>query len=167
MHATLTISQMKSFDHQPQKREGYRQTHEGKFEEAYLTFRKLLHCMILAVAGDAEQEKDIRNLIFIATQYTLTLGMQLQKSKPDNTQQRQLELMVTMMSTSLEPQHTFLFQRQAMVQAYKSENFIDAAAVAKTILRGQSSQITGSVVQKTLQQAKGVLQGSEAKGEED
>lgn len=51
----------------------------GKFDEALAGFQKILHCITLAVAQDADEEKELVALLQTATNYCIVLGMQLQK----------------------------------------------------------------------------------------
>ncbi|CAD7971042.1 unnamed protein product [Amoebophrya sp. A120] len=147
------------------KREGHRQVQSGKFDEALAIFKKLLHCITLAVAGNAEEEKELTELITTASSYVLALMMQI--AKKDTTDvKRGVELvnLMTVVQQNIEPPHQFLFLRQAMTATFKAENFIDSAHFATKILQKNINPAAGGFVEKTVQQARGVLRNAEERG---
>lgn len=77
---------------------------------------------------------------------------------------RTIELLLLMTVANIEPPHQFLFLRQAMTATYKSENFIDASVLATRILQKNINAAAGSIVEKTVQQARGVLRAAEERG---
>ncbi|CAD7971175.1 unnamed protein product [Amoebophrya sp. A25] len=149
---------------QDMKREGHKQVQGGKFDEALQIFQKLLHCLVLAAARDDDEEKELLALVGVATSYTLVLMMQLAK-KDASDAARGIELVNLMtVVAGLEPAHQFLFLRQAMTTTFKAENFIDSAHFASKILQKNVNASAGGYVEKTVQQARGVLRNAEEKG---
>lgn len=144
---------------------GHQQVGKGAFDDALITFRKILHCVVLCAAESRDDEKEIRELIKIASNYCTALMFQLGKKQAEEAGDfgKAITLAALMTGIALEPNHKFLFLRQAMVLTFKQGNFVDAAGFATRILQTTSGS-TGQMVQQTAQQAKQVLASAERSG---
>ncbi|CAK75912.1 unnamed protein product (macronuclear) [Paramecium tetraurelia] len=117
---------------------GYKQTTDGKFQDALNTFKTLLRQALFY-----EKNTDIVPICF---NYIMAMNCEL--NKKDQSVSRQIELACYMAMCDLQPIHRSLTLRAAMSLAYKHKNHLTGAQVARYLLKLLEKAPQGSAYAK-------------------
>ncbi|CAD8059894.1 unnamed protein product [Paramecium primaurelia] len=119
-------------------KQGYKQTTDGKFQDALNTFKNLLR---QALFYD-------KNTDIVPICYNYIMAMNCELNKKDQSVSRQIELACYMAMCDLQPIHRSLTLRAAMSLAYKHKNYLTGAQVAKYLLKLLEKAPQGSAYAK-------------------
>lgn len=112
-------------------------TSAGKFNDALAAFRSALQSIPISVANDANEERQLTDMIEMCREYVTFARLQVTSKKltPDKAA-RQIELNAYLTCCKLQQFHQFLTLKTAMGIAFKNENFVTAASFAKRMIQG-------------------------------
>ncbi|CAE7034297.1 unnamed protein product, partial [Symbiodinium natans] len=118
-------------------KEAHKMTSAGKFSDALSVFRSALQSIPLSVANDANEERQLTDMIEMCREYVTFARLQVTSKKltPDKAA-RQIELNAYLTCCKLQQFHQFLTLKTAMGIAFKNENFVSAASFAKRMIQG-------------------------------
>lgn len=134
----------------------------GRFEDTLQAFRSLLQILPCVVAESREEEAELRRALEMAREYVLAVRLELaRKASPAGSADSLLRAAL-MTHCALQSGHLLLALNNAMVAAYKAENFIDAAGFASRILAHPEAKSPRNAALE--QKARKVLQRSEREG---
>ena len=134
----------------------------GRFEDTLQAFRSLLQILPCVVAESREEEAELRRALEMAREYVLAVRLELaRKASPAGSGDSLLRAAL-MTHCALQSGHLLLALNNAMVAAYKAENFIDAAGFASRILAHPEAKSPRNAALE--QKARKVLQRSEREG---
>lgn len=134
----------------------------GRFEDTLQAFRSLLQILPCVVAEGREEEAELRRALEMAREYVLAVRLELaRKASPAGSGEALLRASL-MTHCALQSGHLLLALNNAMVAAYKAENFIDAAGFASRILAHPEAKSPRNAALE--QKARKVLQRSEREG---
>ena len=106
----------------------------GKFGEALVQFRNILHASIFVVASSKAELGELQQLVDICQVYLLGLKMEITRKDLKDNETRGAELAAYFTHCNLQPIHLMLTLRSAMNLHYKLENFGSAASFARRLL---------------------------------
>ncbi|CAD8067026.1 unnamed protein product [Paramecium sonneborni] len=134
-------------------KQGYKQTTDGKFQDALYTFKNILKQALFH-----DKSTDI---IPICLNYIMAMNCELKKK--DQSVSRQIELACYMAMCDLQPIHRSLTLRAAMSLAYKYKNHLTGAQVAKYLLKLLEKAPQGSAYAKleVIENVKKILKNCE------
>ncbi|CAD8153104.1 unnamed protein product [Paramecium octaurelia] len=134
-------------------KQGYKQTSDGKFQDALNTFKSLLRQALFY-----EKNTDIVPICF---NYIMAMNCEL--NKKDQSVSRQIELACYMAMCDLQPIHRSLTLRAAMSLAYKQKNHLTGAQVARYLLKLLEKAPQGSAYAKpeVIENVKKILKNCE------
>ncbi|CAK75525.1 unnamed protein product (macronuclear) [Paramecium tetraurelia] len=134
-------------------KQGYKQTTDGKFQDALTTFKTLLRKALFY-----DKNTDI---IPICLNYIIAMNCEIKKK--DQSVSRQIELACYMAMCDLQPIHRSLTLRAAMSLAYKHKNHLTGAYVAKYLLKLLEKAPQGSAYAKVevIENVKKILRNCE------
>ncbi|CAJ1385836.1 unnamed protein product, partial [Effrenium voratum] len=143
-------------------REALRMITSGKFNDALAAFRGVLQAIPISVANDANEERQLTEMIDTCREYVNFARLQVASKKltPDKAA-RIIELNAYLTCCKLQPYHQFLACKSAMGACYKAENFVTAASFAKRMVQGNFGP--PEKVKEDVQKARQVLQICEQK----
>ncbi len=144
-----------------QLQEAYINFQKGKFPEAMLSFQAILQAIPLIVVSRGEVV-EVKELLAICREYVTGIRLELARKEATevkNDANRAVELSAYFTHCALQPAHVLLALKPAMVRAFKLENFIHAASLARRILEMPDIQSEKNL--KTKQDALKVLAESE------
>ena len=144
-------------------REALRMVTSGKFNDALNAFRSVLQAIPISVANDANEERQLTEMIDTCREYVNFTRLQVASKKltPDKVA-KILELNSYLTVCKLQPYHQFLALKSAMGACYKGENFVTAASFAKRMVQGNFGP--PDKTKEDVQKARQVLQICEQKG---
>ncbi|CAE7866195.1 unnamed protein product, partial [Symbiodinium necroappetens] len=118
-------------------KEAHKMTSAGKFNDALAAFRSALQSIPISVANDANEERQLTDMIEMCREYVTFARLQVTSKKltPDKAA-RQIELNAYLTCCKLQQFHQFLTLKTAMGIAFKNENFVTAASFAKRMIQG-------------------------------
>jgi len=156
-------------------REANRCVTKGAFKDALAIFRgTILQGLPLAVADNAEDEKQLEECLKLAADYTLAMNIELARKaivgdrKPEeltgDEQKRMLELASFFSVSKMNQTHLILTLRQAMPTAFKAGNYLSATAFARRLLQTEVARMPQGP--QIVQQARKVLAACEQRGTE-
>ena len=134
----------------------------GRFEDTLTAFRSLLQILPCVVASGRDEEAELRRVLAMAREYVLAVRLELARKSTPPGSGASLGLAALMTHCDLQSGHRLLALNNAMVAAYKAENFIDAAGFAERILRNPEVKTPRNAALE--QKARKVLQRSEKEG---
>eukprot|EP00929_Paragymnodinium_shiwhaense_P101409 TRINITY_DN644_c0_g2_i1.p1 TRINITY_DN644_c0_g2~~TRINITY_DN644_c0_g2_i1.p1 ORF type:complete len:1222 (+),score=326.60 TRINITY_DN644_c0_g2_i1:199-3864(+) len=141
-------------------KDGHKKTSEGKFPEALESFRSALQSIPLSVAADAKEEQQFTEMIEMCREYVNAMRLEVTRKGLDPSEQgRAIELASYLTCCKMQPRHTLLVLRVAMTIAFKANNFVTAASLAKRLVQGNFG-----AQPELLAQARKLLQVCEQKG---
>jgi len=146
----------------------------GKFKESLTEFQAILQSLPLAVAENDDEAKQLHECLGLAGDYTLALRIEVsrksllgeRKLEDLGTEEmaRVIELASLFTVCQISPQHIILTLRQAMIVAYKAQNFLSATKFAQRLL--ETNVGTTQQGQQIVAQARKLLVACEARGTE-
>ncbi|CAE7860551.1 unnamed protein product [Symbiodinium microadriaticum] len=144
-------------------KEAHKMTSAGKFNDALAAFRSALQSIPISVANDANEERQLTDMIEMCREYVTFARLQVTSKKltPDKAA-RQIELNAYLTCCKLQQFHQFLTLKTAMGIAFKNENFVTAASFAKRMIQGNFGPADKH--KDDVQKARQVLQICEQKG---
>mmetsp|Transcript_66984 Transcript_66984/g.157137 ORF Transcript_66984/g.157137 Transcript_66984/m.157137 type:complete len:1236 (+) Transcript_66984:48-3755(+) len=118
-------------------KEAHKMTSAGKFNDALAAFRTALQSIPISVANDANEERQLTDMIEMCREYVTFARLQVTSKKltPDKAA-RQIELNAYLTCCKLQQFHQFLTLKTAMGIAFKNENYVTAASFAKRMIQG-------------------------------
>ncbi|CAG8819946.1 19700_t:CDS:10, partial [Gigaspora margarita] len=121
-----------------QLQEAYKTTTLGKFQDATIQFRNILHSILLISVSKKSEVDEVNQLIEVCREYIVGLSMEQMRRKypldsPENTK-RALELAAYFTHCRLQPAHLQLSLRSAMTLNYKAKNCLTASMFARRLL---------------------------------
>lgn len=147
-------------------REALRMVTTGKFNDALNAFRSVLQAIPISVANDANEERQLTEMIDTCREYVNFTRLQVASKKltPDTPEKvaQIIELNSYLTCCKLQPYHQFLALRGAMGACFKAENFVTAASFAKRMAQGNFGP--PEKTKDDVQKARQVLQVCEQKG---
>ncbi|KAL1918268.1 uncharacterized protein VTP21DRAFT_2928 [Calcarisporiella thermophila] len=112
----------------------YALTKAGKFQDATVTFKKILHSLLLLVT-EADKVDEVHQLVNECREYLVGLAIvQEQRSLPPEETKRALELAALFTHCQLKPAHMLLSLRNASTACFKAKNFATASLFARRLL---------------------------------
>ncbi|CAG8565874.1 7824_t:CDS:10 [Paraglomus occultum] len=121
-----------------QLQDAYKTTTAGKFQDATIQFRSILHSILLVAVTKRSEIDEVNQLIDVCREYIVGLSMEQTRKKfpaddPDSTK-RALELAAYFTHSRLQPAHLQLSLRSAMTLNYKAKNCLTAPMFARRLL---------------------------------
>jgi len=121
-----------------QLQEAYKTTTLGKFQDATIQFRNILHSILLISVSKKSEVDEVNQLIEVCREYIVGLSMEQMRRKypldsPENTK-KALELAAYFTHCRLQPAHLQLSLRSAMTLNYKAKNCLTASMFARRLL---------------------------------
>ncbi|CAG8443593.1 6189_t:CDS:10 [Acaulospora morrowiae] len=121
-----------------QLQEAYKTTTQGKFQDATIQFRNILHSILLIAVSKKSEVDEVQQLIEVCREYVIGLTMEQTRRKypPDNPEntKRALELAAYFTHCRLQPAHLQLSLRSAMTLNFKAKNCLTASMFARRLL---------------------------------
>jgi len=118
-------------------RAAYKATFEGKFSDALVMFKNILHSTLFIVADSRQEVNEIKELVGICREYILGINLELERkamAQGGGDKGRQVELSAYFTHCKLQPAHLMLALRSAMTNSYKVKNFHMAGSFARRLL---------------------------------
>ncbi|KIV96927.1 hypothetical protein PV10_00740 [Exophiala mesophila] len=147
--------------------EGYTAMRTNKLEGGVVTFRQILHSLLVNVVSSEAQVDEAKALIAKSTEYTLAMCVELERRQlaalnedSEESLKRQLELSAYFTLPKLDVSHRQLALISAMKLAFSSKQFSSALSFANRIIANGGTP-------KFVEQAKKVKQQSERSGSTD
>ncbi|KAG9287253.1 hypothetical protein G9A89_008883 [Geosiphon pyriformis] len=121
-----------------QLQDAYKTTTAGKFQDATLQFRSILHAILLVVVSKKSEIDEVNQLIEVCREYIIGLSMEQVRRKlslenPESTK-RSLELAAYFTHCQLQPAHLQLSLRSAMSLSNRAKNCLTASTFARRLL---------------------------------
>ncbi|CAG8542349.1 5895_t:CDS:10, partial [Diversispora eburnea] len=121
-----------------QLQEVYKTTTQGKFQEATIQFRNILHSILLIAVSKKSEVDEVHQLIDVCREYILGLTMEQTRrnfplDNPENTK-RALELAAYFTHCRLQQAHLILSLRSAMKLSFQAKNCLTASLFARRLL---------------------------------
>ncbi|KAJ1983510.1 hypothetical protein H4R34_001235 [Dimargaris verticillata] len=130
-----------------QLQDGYKKTTTGRFQDAIVLFKSLLHALVFVTAHKKSEVDEAQQLIQVARDYLVGLTMErarqdlmTQATNSADAMKRVLELAAYFTHCNLQPMHLQLALRSAMVLHYKQKNYMSAANFARRLLEQAPAQ---------------------------
>ncbi|CAJ0755331.1 24382_t:CDS:10 [Entrophospora sp. SA101] len=120
-----------------QLQETYKLTTTGKFHDATLQFKNILHSILFIAVSKRSEVDEVNQLVEICREYIIGLSLeQARPKRPDNPEdtKRGLELAAYFTHCRLLPTHLQLSLRSAMTTSFRSKNTITASIFARRLL---------------------------------
>lgn len=119
-------------------KKGLRFTQDGKFNDALGVFRSVLQSIPLSVAKDAQEERQLTDMIEMCREYVTFTRLEVARKALDPAAGtgRQIELNAYMTCCKVQQSHLLLSLRLAMSTSFKNGNYITASSFAKRIIQG-------------------------------
>ncbi|EGF83385.1 hypothetical protein BATDEDRAFT_32736 [Batrachochytrium dendrobatidis JAM81] len=135
--------------------EAYQAFTAGKFADAEVSFRTILHQIVLTVVERHAEVDEVQQLMAVCREYLLGLKLQLARRElGDSDPKRGVELAAYFSHCQLQPVHLQLVLNTAMLLSFKIKNFGSSLSFARRLLE------LGPVA-AVAQKARGVVQRCE------
>merc|ERR1711920_84923 len=139
----------------------YRAFTAAKFDLVKSGMEFIIRAIPLLVVNSREEVNQVKDLLNIVQQYLLSVMIReaVVQNPLDQNPQRNVELNAYFTHLNLQPSHVMLTLKIAMMNAFKSQNFISAASFSRRLL--EQPDIRSERHAKLRSTAKKVLQRSE------
>jgi len=134
-------------------KEGQKLTTQGKFGEALTMFRSALQAIPLSVATDAQEEKNLTEMIEWCREYVNFTRMEVARKQLAATDvARNIEMAAYLTCCKVQSKtHQCLALQLAMFTSFKNSNFVTAASFAKRLVQGNWGEQGNAIVPKARQ----------------
>jgi coatomer protein complex subunit alpha (xenin) len=117
--------------------EAYKAITNGKFPEAEILFKNILHALPLVIVRKKAESEEIREMIHICREYLLGIATEIERREvaaAKGSETRILELSAYFTLCNLQPKHSHLTLKSAMNTQAKANNYGLAAEFARRLL---------------------------------
>jgi len=134
-------------------KEGQKLTTQGKFGEALTMFRSALQAIPLSYATDAQEEKNLTEMIEWCREYVNFTRMEVARKQLAATDvARNIEMASYLTACKVQSKtHQCLALQLAMFTSFKNQNFVTAASFAKRLVQGSWGEQGAAIVPKARQ----------------
>jgi len=134
-------------------KEGQKLTTQGKFGEALTMFRSALQAIPLSVANDAQEEKNLTEMIEWCREYVNFTRMETSRKQLAATDlARNIEMASYLTCCKVQSKtHQCLALQLAMFTSFKNGNYVTAASFAKRLVQGSWGEQGNAIVPKARQ----------------
>ena len=123
--------------------EGYTAMRSNKLDDGFVTFRRILHALLLNVVSSQQQVNEAKKVISTAAEYTTAMALELERRKigteGEANLKRSLELSAYFTIPKLEVAHRQLTLMAAMKLAFQNKNYSSALSFANRIVANGGS----------------------------
>merc|ERR1712151_911937 len=135
-------------------KEGQKLTTQGKFSEGLVNFRSALQAIPLSAAADAQEEKNLMEMIDVCREYVTFTRLEGARKQlnPETQLARNVEMAAYLTAVKVQSKtHQCLALQLAMFTSFKIGNFITSASFAKRLLQGSWGDQGAAIIPKAKQ----------------